>query len=353
MSDENQKNTIFKYVKWPLIITGIVILVIFLTRKNAKTVVVREIKPEQRVVVRTVSSGGEVVSKKDSNLSFNIVGTIRKLYVEEDTFVKKGELLAQLDNSSQYQDYLAYKDARDIALRDKDVYIHTETDGDDTYASKIRRYDEYISKAEATMNSALQALNKTYLYAPFDGLVLAVEKEEGETVTIGETVIHIVDFSQLQFLIETDQEDFGFLMEGQEVNIYLDAYENVQIKGVINELPKYANGGDTSIFEVKIDLPDNLEEDTLVGMIGDAEIVVATTEIEVPSLVFDQIISSADGRKFVWVEKNGIIFKEYIETGLEGDVYTQIKSAVEHNIVIPIDNGAEIEEGFRAKIVNK
>ena len=363
---------IFKYIA--------LILVVFfvgksiLNREGTKTASVN--------IITTVSTSGEIKSKREAELSFGVTGEIAEIYVEKGEDVTKGDLLAIQNNYSLSQSIQAYKDARDITLRDRDLFIENyETNlsgygGMDEFEINLRKHDETVSKAEATYQSNRATLQDTYIYAPFGGQIIDLYYEESESVTLGTAVIKIADQNDLVFEITVDQEDFGLLKEDQNVDVELDAYEDVIFSGVVSELPSYANGGDSPSFTVEIKILGEeslltLVEETslevsqssdtnklvfsenkpLLGMTGDAHIIVEETLQQSPSLFYDEIFFDEEDNPYIWVVKDGLIVKQNIEIGLAGDIYTEVKSQVQDTIIVGINDDVEIKEGYKAKIV--
>ena len=86
-------------------------------------------------------------------------------------------------------------------------------------------------------------------------------------------------------------------------------------------------------------------------MTGDADIVVEQTDGEVSALVFDEIFFDENENPYVWTVKNETIQKTYIEVGLEGDLYTEIKTQIEGRMVIPGASGVVLKEGSKAAFI--
>ena len=85
-------------------------------------------------------------------------------------------------------------------------------------------------------------------------------------------------------------------------------------------------------------------------MIGDADFITIDTEAQVQSLFFDQILSDDDGN-YIWVDNNGKAEKFHIQTGIEGDLYTQVLTSLkDKTIITPITDGTELKVGDKIKI---
>lgn len=339
-----------------IIFVAVIIIILggfyfFKKANGAKTVEAVEV--ENVVVKQTVSASGEVISQNDASLAFPAAGRLEGIQVKKGDKVESGDFLAYIANYDTSQTVQSYKEARDVTKKDLEIYIETYSTnisaagGEDEYYLNVQRLQQLLNRAEANYQSSLGSLNKTYLYAPFAGTVIDTHKEIGEVVGLGESVIKIADLNNLIFEIEVDQEDFGLLEIGQNVEVILDSHEDVIFYGIVSELPQYADEA-TDEFVVKISLIQAEENPILLGMNGDASIIIESTDTEVPALTFDTVFKETDGRVYVWVKQGDKAEKEYIEIGLEGDVYTELKTDLSgKEIVIPIEE--DLESGSKVK----
>lgn len=347
-----------KYIRFIFILLIIIIAGVFYLNTKGRMIPVKQIFAEERRIKRTVSSSGVIRSDNEAQLSFASLGRIYRIYCHEGNPVKKGMLLATLDSYSESETAKVYKDARDVALRDRDLFIEQyETNKDavsgaDEYSIQLRRLDELVSKAEASYQAQLGLLTRNYIYAPFDGYVIKINKKEGETALAGESILYIADLDNLFFEIALDQEDYGYLHINQPVEITLDAYENEQFTGEIINLPNYINLGETTNFIVKIGLSELNDKSILLGMGGDASIILSDSVSKVPSLVFDEILYDIEDKPFLFVSENGIVKKLLIELGIQGDIYTQILTPVELPIIQSISDKLILEENLKVRIIN-
>lgn len=342
------------YILIAVLGVGAVVYFLFIRKTG---IPVREIKIKNEVVKRTVSAPGSVKSKNEAELSFSSIGRLSYLSVKEGELVKRGDYLASLENISESQSTQALKDARDAAQRDLELYIESyETNKDavggaDEYEIEKRKYQELLSKAEATYQAQIGNLGRTYIYAPFDGKIIDIYKQVGETVTAGSGIIKIADDAEKIFEIELDQEDFGYLENGQEVEITLDAYEDDLFMGTITSLPSYVETQDGGDFVIEIELAGDNNDKALFGMTGDAYIILDKTDSEVRSLTFDEIKYDIKDEPFVYVFNEGRVEKQLIELGLNGDIYTQVLTPIEKPIIQESDAKYELQEGVKVRLL--
>lgn len=361
-----QKNIIsnaFSFIKKYLWLFAVVAVFFgvrwFYTREGIKTINVKGVSPENRIIEKTVSTSGKIKSQNSANLSFNTTGRISQILVKKGESVKKGQLLAKLNTEATSQNVQYYKDSRDIAVKNRELFIEQydknreRLGGEKDYQISLTKNNELVSQAEAAYQGQVETLRNSYIYAQMDGVVVDVKKEVGENASIGETVIKLENLDKIVFEVDLDQEDYGFVKVGQPAKVELDAYSNIEFDGEVSLLPMYANEESGSNFLVEITLKANSEHTPLIGMTGDAKIVVAKTDKEVPSLFYDQIYFDTQDKPYVYVLNENLIQKQYIDIGLEGDIYTELKSVPDKKILIPQNDSIEIKEGYRAKLMPK
>jgi len=346
-----------KLIKYLLIgIPVALILWFFLLRPKQLTALVRRVPVENKVVSSSVSASGQVKAEEQANLTFMSAGKITNISIKKGDTVKQGELLAYIDGSTQYQTSQAYQDARDVALRNKDLFVEdreaniTALGGEDNYNIKLRQLDELISQAEATYQAQLSVLRNSYIYAPFDGTIIDVNKKVGETAVVGETVMTLANMDKFIFEISIDQEDYGYIKLGQPAKIKLDSYGSFEFDTKVAQVPLTANAV-TGVFDIEIPLSGNPEHPLAIGMSGDAYIYVLTTKTEVRALTIDEIFYDVSDEPFVWVVENGKLKQLPVELGVEGDIYTEIKTDVSE-VVVPAEENQKLTEGYTAKIIN-
>lgn len=354
------------FTKKKIIILSILIITaigLWFWFSGSKTTTIKvESVPVENVSVReTVSASGIINSQNYATLNFLSSGTLKRINANEGDQVQQNQILATLDSYSVSQTAKAAKDARDIALRNKDLFIEQYAEdkdligGEDQYQIRLRILNEEISKSEATYNSQLGNITNLNMRAPFDGTIVEVLKKRNEPVSLSEVVMKIADLTDLYFELDLDQEDFGKVNIGDAVEVELDAYPNEIFYGKVIELPTYINSSSATgnQLEVKIKL-DSTDKNILLGMAGDGTVVTQQTSDTVQSLPFDAIFIDDDNLNYIWILDNNYLKRKYVEVGIEGDVYTEVIDNLDGlTVVIPSDSGSEIKEGDKGQISNK
>ncbi|MFZ5424989.1 MAG: efflux RND transporter periplasmic adaptor subunit [Patescibacteria group bacterium] len=322
-------------------------------RNSGNAVNVREAEVYTDEVTKTVSASGVIKSINQANLATITPGTLEKLNVKETEEVKKGQILGNVSNYDLYKGSEAKKQARDIALIDRDLYVENYSTnlsaigGEDEYNIGLRRHNELVAQAEDAYQASLGSLTDSYLIAPFDGTVVDVLIDQGELVTAGASVLTVADLNQIVFEASIDQEDFGLVKLNQEVEVQLDSFSNKTFTGTVYKLPLVVDSASNELT-VLIKINDVSDNPVLIGMEGDADIVIEKNTVGGTALTFDAVFGE-DSTHYVWLNEEGKLVKQPVEIGLEGDLYTIILSDIDFDkVVVPLDD--EFEEGASVKL---
>lgn len=152
-----------KYILFVIVIIG---LFFYFNSKAKVTALVNKTSIVNRVVNKTVSASGSVKSRNEADMSFSLGGQLKYLYVSEGQKVTTGQLLASVDNQSQSQTLNYYKDAWDIAIKEKELFKNNKEQnidllhGEKAYNIKLEEYNKQVSQAEANYKLYLSTLGK-------------------------------------------------------------------------------------------------------------------------------------------------------------------------------------------------
>jgi HlyD family secretion protein len=281
---------------------------------------------ERHDLVQIVTASGEVRPKRYVNVGPNVSGRIVELRVREGDTVEKGQVLAKIE-SERYEagerqsraavaaaraelqraeaDLVASKLAFDRTTRMRDDKLISAQAYDQAEAewkmktAGVEAARRRVAQLQAQLDSTRDELHKTTVYAPMDGVVTSLPKEEGEMVigamSFNPTVLMTVaDLSIMEAEVMVDETDIRNLEVGQKAVVMVDALEDLEIEGEVTEIGASAivRGTDTSQaqaqlgantgnqpkdFKVKIvlkDPPPNLRP----GLNASADITTATRE---------------------------------------------------------------------------
>ncbi len=199
-------------------------------------------------VEKTVVASGSIESVNKVDVGAQASGKITKLYVKLGQEIQKGEMIADIDSTTQintlntkkaalvsYQAQLkAKKTAYDVALssynRLSKLYIQKATSLDsvntakstlDNAKAEMEAIEANIKQAEIEVNTAETNVGYTKITAPMDGTVISVPVSEGQTVNANQTtptIVTIADLSQMKIKPEISEGDITKVKAGQEVS---------------------------------------------------------------------------------------------------------------------------------------
>jgi HlyD family secretion protein len=278
-----------------LLLVAIVGFTVYQSHKNVVTV--QTGKAQREDLDSVVSASGEVKPKTYVNIGANAFGKITNLYVREGDHVKKGQMLARLENvqpeadlnateatlQAAQTDAVAAEAGLNTALADlnraksdaersdldwsraeglyKDALI-SKQDYDSQKAAhraavaglaqaearvaqakaQKESADRHISQASANLTHAADVLKKTMYQAPFDGVITSLPVREGETVVIGiqnspgSVLMTLADMSVITAEVRVDETDIVNVQMGQPAEVTIDAIPRKSFKAVVTEI---------------------------------------------------------------------------------------------------------------------
>ena len=341
-------------------------------------------------VEKTVVASGSVESVNEVDVGAQASGEITKLYVKLGQEIKKGEMIADIDSTTQintlntkkaalvsYQAQLkAKKTAYDVALssynRLSKLYTQKATSLDslntakstlDNAKAEMEAIEANIKQAEIEVNTAETNVGYTKITAPMDGTVISVPVSEGQTVNANQTtptIVTIADLSKMKIKPEISEGDITKVKAGQEVSFTILSDSQTVYHSVIDSVdPANTTTSDSSstsslssssssttsaIYYYANVLIDNPDRTLRIGMTTENNIKIANAKDVL--LISNMAIQKRDGKSFVNVlnDKNQPEQRE-VETGVQNDFQTEIKSGLnegEKVIVSQVANGEKV-----------
>lgn len=288
----------------------------------------------------TVAATGAIHAEKEANLRFGSTGRIAYLPYKVNDEVKKGAVVATLDLSDlkaiQEKELKNYLDARRALDRQQNKTDEgTQTD-DEKFT--VEQKQTAVERAVIDVEIADRAAKNASLYAPFDGVVTAVNGQINEWSNSYSTapLVSIADFTSLYFGAQVDQESSNSIQVGQAASITYDAHPGVIHKGHVYEISRQVvktEDGD-SVVPVKIKFDDAIENIKLHWE-GDAQIVVDKKNNVL--LVPKTAVVTKDGKSFVYTEKSLFVELKPITLGTFDGTNWEVLNGLQPNekILIP------------------
>ncbi|HMU95799.1 MAG TPA: efflux RND transporter periplasmic adaptor subunit [Elusimicrobiota bacterium] len=279
---------------------------------------------------------GTIRARAETNLQFGAPGRISRFTVEKGQFVKKGALLAALDQAEA-------KNALDVAQLEYEKaavkYFKDQTIDRLTYEQAKARYKQAQLEAD-----------KTTIRAAHDGYLVEKWVNEGEHADPGTVIGKLMDKSRVFIEMDLSEDDIQHLKPGQKVAVTVDAVPDFKEDGTVLSVTPYLKG-DTRSFGVKVDLPANPQEKLSPGMFARCtvrryeKVGALTVPLEAGAEMQQKTM-----RLFVVDEKNAahartadILFMD------EGIV--EVSGVTEGELVI-LNPGTDLEDGATVRVMD-
>ena len=257
--------------------------------------------PEQRYkfqevakgeVVQTVSANGTLNPLILVNVGTQVSGTVKKLYVDFNDKVDKGQTLLELDQSllaaqarsseanvrniAASVDLARANEARMKALLDKEYVSRQDYD---QARQSLRSSEAQLAQARASADKDKVNLNYTVITSPVSGVVVARLVDLGQTVAASfqtPTLIQIAqDLSKMAIDTSFAEADIGNIKEGQKVRFTVDAFPNRNFQGVVQQIRlNPTNQQNVVTYNVRVAV-ENADQSLLPGMTAYVNIAVA------------------------------------------------------------------------------
>jgi RND family efflux transporter MFP subunit len=334
-----------------------------------------------------LNASGYVVARRRATVSSKVTGKVVDVFVEEGKAVRRGQVLARLDDS-QVRSALAVAEAqlavarrgaaedqarlreaeltrdRRAALLKEGVVGKAELDSADAEVESLRARialsQEQIRVAESQVQARRTDLDDMVVRAPFDGIAISKDAQPGEMISPvsaggGFTrtgICTIVDMSSLEIEVDVNESYINRVRSGQPVEAILDAYPDWRIPAhVITTVPAADRSKATvrvRIGFVKLDeriLPDM---GVKVAFLADEAPQVTATAPKL--LVPKAAIRKVDGRDVVFVVNDGLAERRAVTIGLtEGD-QVEIASGLQLGERVITEGPPALADGARVTV---
>lgn len=370
-------------------------------KSKEQKVTLETVKVKIGSVSNIVTATGTIQAIKTVEVGTQVSGEIRKIYVDYNSQVKAGQLLAELDrkplttaltiseasldNAKAEMTYQTANFNRVKALYDKKLVA--ESDFDQT------RYDHEravasLKTAQLNYDKAKINLDYSYIYSPIDGVVLNRAVDEGQTVAASfntPTLFSIAnDLTRMQVEASIDEADIGQVKNNQRVDFTVDAYPGQNFAGTVIQIRlQPVTTSNVVTYTVIVEAP-NPDKKLMPGMTASIKIITeeANNVLTVASKALrfkptpDQLasymksigtatpekkaeanaapqIAALNGNNLgmpmgpgnngneVWVKRGNNIQAVKVETGINNDIDVQIISGINEGdeVVVGINTG--------------
>jgi RND family efflux transporter MFP subunit len=183
------------------------------------------------------------------------------------------------------------------------------------------------ARAQAKLSAAEEALANIEIKAPFDGIVLEVKADPGETLAKGAPIILMSDPQALEVDAQVIEEDLPLVSVGQPAVLYFDAVPDAEITGRVARIVPKRLEGDRPLYLVTLEL-ENIPAGLAAGMSADVSIVLERAE-DVLCLPRALVRAGSDGSATLTVWNGQSTETRTVQVGLRGDTNVAILSGLQ------------------------
>lgn len=353
-------------IKKRYVITALVAIVVIggtITSSAIKNRVHYETTPiSQCTITQVVEASGTITPVNTVSVGSTVSGLIKAIYVDYNSIVKKGQLLAQIDpanfeaavQQNQAQINSAESDmakiqavtemSRKTYSRYKNLYkknfiAKSELDqAESDYLSNLAQIGAArakINQARASYKTAMTNLGYTKIIAPVDGTIISREIDLGQPVAASfqapELFTIAQDLTKMQIEVNVSEADIGKVKEGQQVTYTLDGYPDRLFYGKVTQVRISPTTVSNVVTYSVIVGVDNKDLTLKPGMTANVSIITSKSEdvLCAPSVAL-KYTPETDGKKYqsqgLWILANKKPQRIDIETGASDDTNIEVKS---------------------------
>ena len=331
-------------------------------------------KVEKATIESSVTATGTIEAVTQVEVGTQVSGIIDKIYVDYNSVVHKGQVIAELDKSNLVSEMNSAVSQLQSAQSDlnyqqsnfkrmKTLFDKGLISANDYESARLtlEQAQSLVAQRQEAVTKAKTNLGYATITSPIDGIVLGKSVEEGQTVASSfntPTLFTIVkDMTDMRVIANVDEADIGQVREGQRVTYTVDAYPNEVFEGTVTQVRNQATTESNVVtYEVVISAPNpdlklkpgltanvtifTLEQTGIVSVPTKALRYTPTKETIGPK---DKIVD-CQGTQKLWV-REGNTFKAYaVKTGITNGTRTQILSGVKEGTAVIVDLKEQLAE---------
>lgn len=378
-----------KYFKNSIITLVAVIAVFFIyqyfTQKKDAKISIQTVKLSKQNITTSVTATGTVEPVDQVEVGTQVSGIINHIYVDYNSQVKKGQLLAELDKTNLQESVNNALAQYEAALNELNYYQQNYNRQNNMFRSgviskadyeqaayQVKNSQQTVSQRKTTLAQARANLSYANIYAPIDGIILSREVEEGQTVAASMTTPTLFsiakDITKMKVEANVDEADIGEVKVGQRVSFTVDAYPQEEFNGKVRQVRLAATTESNVVTYTVIIDADNSEQKLKPGLT--ATVTIFTQELKninsIPAAAISfspdteilqkyylqnqltgKVPETKTGKnkeKYIWIKnKDNSLSQKKITIGISDGINIQVTSGLEGNeeIVTALDEQQE------------
>ena len=305
----------------------------------------------------SITATGSIEPVTAVTVGTQVSGIVSKLYVDYNSVVKKGQVIAELDktnltselntakaNLASMQSTLSYQTAN--FKRNQTLYKKGLISANEFEEAQLayRQAKENVATARENVRKAQTNLGYATITSPIDGIVLSKSVEEGQTVAASFSTPELFtiaqDLTNMQVVADVDEADIADVKVGERVSFTVDAYPTETFSGTVKQVRQEATTTNNVVtYEVVISAP-NADMKLKPGLT--ANVTIFTSELDgvlsIPSkalryspekeTVGKRKIVDCNGKNKVWTLEGNQVVAHAVKIGMTDGTHTQILGGI-------------------------
>ncbi|MBR7030392.1 MAG: efflux RND transporter periplasmic adaptor subunit [Prevotella sp.] len=345
-----------------IVIAVIVVIIIALWKcsggKKEEKVTFETAKVVKGNIQTSITATGTIEPVTSVTVGTQVSGIVSRLYVDYNSVVKKGQVIAELDRTNLISELNAQKASLASAQsslnyqqsnyeRYKTLYDKGLVSADEFESARLQyeQAKQQVAQSRESVQRAQTNLGYATITSPIDGVVLSKAVEEGQTVAASfntpELFTIAQDLTNMRVIADIDEADIGGVKEGLRVTFTVDAFPEDTFEGSVTQVRQQATTESNVVtYEVVISAP-NVDLKLKPGLT--ANVTIFTLEkndvLTVPAkalrfqpnealLKEGQTIEDCEGMRKVWTLENNVFKAHKVETGTTNGVMTEITGGI-------------------------
>ncbi len=225
-------------------------------------------------IMNSITATGTIEPVTSVTVGTQVSGIVSKLYVDYNSVVKKGQVIAELDKTN----LMSQLNTAKTQLATAQSQLNYQTTNFNRYKTLYQKglvaadeYDnaklsytqakEQVASAKEEVQRAQTNLGYATITSPIDGVVLSKSVEEGQTVAASFSTPELFkiaqDLTNMQVVADVDEADIGDVKEGERVSFTVDAYPDDTFEGTVKQVRQEATTTNNVVtYEVVISAPN-------------------------------------------------------------------------------------------------
>lgn len=316
-------------------------------------------------IMNSITATGTIEPVTSVTVGTQVSGIVSKLYVDYNSVVKKGQVIAELDKTNLMSQLNSAKTQLATAQsqlnyqttnfnRYKTLYQKGLVAADDFDSAKLSytQAKEQVAAAKEEVQRAQTNLGYATITSPIDGIVLSKSVEEGQTVAASFSTPELFtiaqDLTNMQVVADVDEADIGDVKEGERVSFTVDAYHDDTFEGTVKQVRQEATTTNNVVtYEVVISAP-NADLKLKPGLTANVTIYTAERKgvlsVQSKALRFTPqketvgkmkiVDQTGNAKNKVWTIEGNSIVAHKVNIGMTDGTNTQILNGISAGVKV-------------------